>query len=74
MSVKDKPLTFRRDPENWVSVDDTQVRHMWACIPCKKYKSIPPTFYENNGTPVCLKCDQDMIYQFTEVSKALLKL
>ena len=28
---------------------------------------VGPVWYQDNGTPVCIECDQDMDYQYTEI-------
>jgi len=57
--------------EQWVTVANQNIRHLWACNnqECDQGNPsvyISPTFYENNGTPVC-DCDEDMVYSRTEV-------
>ena len=45
---------------------------IWKCSECANQVSIPPTFYENNGTPICdgNGCGgEDMVYVRTEILK-----
>ena len=48
------------------TVSDEHVQHIWECKPCELAVTVPPTFYENNGTPLC-DCGDDMTYVRTEV-------
>ena len=34
---------------------------------CNAEAEVGPVWYQDNGTPVCIECDQDMDYQFTEI-------
>ena len=52
--------------ENWTIVDDTKVRHVWRCADCGDEVSISPWWYQDNGTPVCVDCNEDMVYLSTE--------
>jgi hypothetical protein len=60
---------------NWQTVKDENVRHLWACPSkeestngCDEKEYVMPTFYERSGTPVCPRCDEDMIYVRTEIN------
>ena len=61
--------------EKWVKIADADVRHIWVkdgrCVAdgCKGKKSVslPPTFYQDSGTPLCSSCDLDLEYSHTEV-------
>jgi hypothetical protein len=58
---------------NWVEIADHNVRMIWRCedkeCDCTKYDCIvDPTFYRDNGTPVC-EVGQDMDYIRTEVDE-----
>jgi hypothetical protein len=46
-------------------IPDNRVRAIWFCTACGQYESVPPTFYQDSGTPVC--CDLDMYYSHTRV-------
>jgi hypothetical protein len=58
----------------WVTVKDGEVRNVWTCDEegCKERGEethIDPSWYADNGTPVCGGCDRDMCYVRTEVRK-----
>lgn len=53
------------DNEIWVTVSDQNIRHIWRDRDDNE-TSVPPTFYENNGTPTAENGD-DMEYVRTEV-------
>lgn len=50
----------------WVEIDDSKVRHIWQCTDKEcdcdhKETGVSPTFYQDNGTPMC-DGDEDMEY------------
>lgn len=51
-------------------IADNKIFHIWECkrLGClnDKETEIPPTFYQDNGTPIC-DCGDDMTYVRTEV-------
>ena len=53
----------------WKKVSDTNVLMVWKCTSddCA-LKGVPPTFYEEAGTPVCEECGGDMSYSHTLVN------
>lgn len=51
----------------WEEIDDLRVRMTWECPECREFVDVDPTFYECNGTPVCVCCSDDMIYRCTEI-------
>jgi len=58
----------------WVAIHDNQVRHVWTadcsdkdCENDGSTLNISPTFYEENGTPICAFCGEDYIYSHTEI-------
>ena len=53
--------------ENWHTINDEDTRAIWECPECYAEAIISPTFYTENGTPMCTECDKDMIYVRTEV-------
>jgi hypothetical protein len=60
--------------KKWVTIDGADVRHVWACqatdCPHKGEDStVGPGFYEENGTPVCGSCGDDMKYLRTEIRR-----
>lgn len=54
--------------ENWKTIDDSKIRHVWRCAECEDEVNIEPWWYQNNGTPVCSDCDMDMAYLSTEMT------
>ena len=54
----------------WVTIDDTNIRHVWRCAECEDEVNIEPWYYQQNGTPMCKDCDQDMAYLSTEMKNA----
>ena len=56
---------------SWKTIPDADVRHICQCEdekcdcgrPCVE---ISPTFYTENGTPMC-ECGDDMVYVRTEI-------
>lgn len=58
--------------KQWKVADDSSVRHVWACQDetcqrCGKEVTVEPSFYQENGEPICGECGQDMRYLRTEV-------
>jgi len=49
-------------------VKDENVISYWECEDCHDKVGITPDWYEQNGTPVCVECDRDMLYGWTEVN------
>ena len=47
-------------------INDSDVVSVWTCHDCLIDVEISPTFYEDNGTPMC-KCGRDMSYSETKV-------
>ena len=52
----------------WKLVKDEDVLSCWQCEDCGGDVVITPDWYEQNGTPVCVECDRDMLYGWTEVN------
>ena len=62
----------------WTVIDDSKIRMIWACddAECDSKEmirggsevEIEPSFYQNNGTPVC-ECGSDMVYVRTEIKQ-----
>jgi formylmethanofuran dehydrogenase subunit E len=52
----------------WALVKDEDVLSYWECEDCHDKVGITPDWYEQNGTPVCVECDRDMLYGYTEVN------
>ena len=48
-------------------IEDHKVFMFWKCEDCDYVTEVLPTFYQDNGTPVCVECDRDMFYSHTEV-------
>jgi len=58
--------------QKWTKIADNKIQMIWKCSECANQVSIPPTFYENNGTPICdgNGCGgEDMVYVRTEILK-----
>lgn len=56
--------------QKWDVIPDDKVRHVWYCEECEDEVNIEPDWYQNNGTPMCADCDDDMIYSHTEINNA----
>ena len=52
----------------WEKIDDKHLVMVWKCLECDEVVEVSPSFYENNGTPVCIECDEDMAYQHAMVA------
>ena len=56
----------------WKKVPDACVQHVWKrradddCGEEPEDAVVPPTWYEENGTPMC-SCGEDMVYSHTEI-------
>jgi len=50
----------------WVEIEDEKVRNVWKCEHCNKLTFCSPDSYEEVGTPICDKCDEDLFYVRTE--------
>lgn len=56
----------------WEKIPDTCVQSVWKkaedddCGQGPETVTLPPTWYEENGTPIC-QCGQDMVYSHTAV-------
>ena len=55
----------------WALVKDEDVLSYWECEDCHEKAGITPDWYEQNGTPVCVECDRDMLYGWMEVKPSL---
>ena len=59
----------------WKKIPNKNVRLIWRHPKCsrkncqyfKDVVDIPPTFFENNGTPICSECGDDYEYLRTEI-------
>lgn len=51
----------------WTIIDDTKLRHVWRCPDCDFESMVEPWWYQDNGTPVCIDCEDDMQYLCTEM-------
>jgi hypothetical protein len=60
--------------ETWVKVGNDDVRHEWCCDDedCGETAYVSPDYYQGSAGPVCPKCDDDMTYVGTEISKSLM--
>ena len=59
----------------WFVVKDADILNVWECHnedcnapPAQRRAEVEPTFYEENGTPLC-ECGTDMSYVHTLVWK-----
>ena len=52
----------------WKKISDDTIRHVWYCEECEDEVNIEPDWYQNNGTPMCGDCDDDMTYSHTEIN------
>ena len=53
----------------WQKIEDKHVRSLWTCSECADEVWIGPSWYQQNGTPMCIHCDVDMEYTRTEVRR-----
>lgn len=51
----------------WLLLDDEKLRHVWRCDECGERTVVKPYWYQDNGTPMCTDCDEDMLYDYSEV-------
>jgi len=47
-----------------VIIPDEEIVMVWECPECKEGCRVDPTFYQDNGTPMC-QCGDDMEYKHT---------
>lgn len=57
-----------------ITVPDNKIVCVWHCEDedCmigqyRETAKVNPDWYQDNGTPVCINCDCDMVYSHTEV-------
>lgn len=48
-------------------IKDTEVWMLWECNICDASIEVGPGFYQDNGTPTCKKCGEDMGYIETQI-------
>lgn len=53
--------------ENWTTIPDDKVRHIWCPADSDAEISVPPSFYSESGTPVDPETGDDMEYIRTEI-------
>lgn len=53
----------------WSTISDNRVRHIWNATDGSVEVALPPTYYEDNGTPIGDN-GEDMVYSHTEVELA----
>lgn len=53
----------------WREVPDLSVRHIWACETdgCEEHAIGGPDSFVEVGNPMCSECDEEMVYQHTEI-------
>ena len=47
-------------------INNSDITSVWTCHYCLIGVKVEPSFYEDNGTPIC-KCGRDMSYSETQV-------
>lgn len=57
--------------DKWKVISDTAIRHMWIDSEGET-NAVPPTYYEDNGTPVDPDTGDDMTYHNTEINVSAL--
>lgn len=50
----------------WKTIEDAKVRHIWTDSSGEEH-AVPPTYYEENGTPIDAETGDDMTYTCTEI-------
>lgn len=55
--------------KEWKVIADHLIKHYWQCVEpgCDTGAYVGPGEYQDIGTPMCVKCDCDMVYFWTEV-------
>ena len=56
--------------ENWKTISDDAVHHIWECPECDNSACVQPWFYSEMGEPFCADCECEMEYIRTEVNLA----
>lgn len=56
----------RKEPR-WPIIKDARIVHEWRCPGCKATAQVGPAWYQDNGTPMCTDCDEDMEYLRTRI-------
>lgn len=63
----------RKSRGAWKKIPDERVRSVWVkderddCGDGPDTVFINPDWYEENGTPICCWCGEDMVYSHTEI-------
>ena len=52
--------------ENWKTIDDNKIRHVWVSEYGEESAVVSPDWYEENGTPID-ESGEDMVYSHTEI-------
>jgi len=47
-------------------VNDEKIKMLWRCSECKEEANVNPSFYQDNGTPMCEE-GEDMDYIETNI-------
>lgn len=61
--------------KKWTKIADNKIQMVWKCKACGEVTVVPPTYYEESGTPCCSvlsvdRCEgDDMVYVRTEILK-----
>ena len=59
-----------KDDEKWVAIPDNQVVMIWLDTDSGEEISIPPDWYEHNGTPITVETGEDCKYLRTEIKES----
>lgn len=51
----------------WKTIEDNKIRHVWKDKESGEELVVPPTFYEDAGTPIGEASDDDCVYLRTEI-------
>lgn len=48
-------------------IKDENINCAWKCPECPNIATVSPDWYEQNGTPCCDDCSEDMVYLHTMI-------
>ena len=58
---------MKKQPK-YIIIPDANIDHHWECkVHPESVAIVSPDWYEDNGTPICEFCGDDMIYKHTKV-------
>ena len=55
--------------KGYATVKDVDIQCVWECSECQEKAVVAPDWYQENGTPMCPECGDDMDYIRTEIRK-----